>query len=78
MITNLIRRTTQRLLGRRPRCDKARISKPRFLDQDTYIERCVLEAHHRGDHVPGPRVPSGAAAALTRRDQHHGIYQEDQ
>lgn len=72
----LIRRTIQRLLGRRPRCDKARISQPRFLDQDTYIEQCALEAHHRGDHEPGPRVPSDAATELTRHDQDHGMYEE--
>lgn len=60
----LIRRTTQRLLGRRPRCDKGRISQPQFLDQDTYLEMCVLEAHHEGDHELGPREPSGASAEV--------------
>lgn len=74
----LIRAALTKLGIRAPRCDKARISQPRFLDQDTYIEQCALEAHHRGDHEPGPRVPSGAATELTRHDQDHGHYQEDQ
>ena len=78
MIASFIRRTTQRLLGRRTRCDKGRISRPRFLERDISLEMCVLPANHRGDHQLGPREPSGAATELTRHDQEHGIYQEDQ